>query len=521
MRNPILNLASFLFFALPLCGVESIVLEAEDGILTGVFISSDAAGYSGSGYVKGFRSDADKVQWEFNASQGFYELVIGYRTPSGEKGFGGSLNGVGLTGHFPANDSFSVFKLGRVYLQDGINHLEIGGGWNWYEIDYASFTPMDAPSPPLPVDTPLVNPNATPRTLQLMDYLKSEYGKITLSGQYDESEVAIIQNVTGLLPAIFNEDLINYSPSRILHGANPDGLTESVIQMGQAGYILSLSWHWNAPMHLTNTAENPWWSGFYTRATSFDIEQTLANPESEEYQLLISDMDTIATELKKLQAADLPILWRPLHESEGGWFWWGAKGPEPFKELWRLLYNRYTYHHQLDNLIWVLTSEDPDWYPGDDVVDIVGVDAYPDDRADPLVSNWEAVLERFDGRKLIALTEFGGVPDIQSMQFLGVWWSFFTSWTGDLGPGSMSSEELQRIYTAPEVLTFDELPHWITTPNWAGFAVDPTGWVNTDNFLSWIHVARDPYIYSKSFDGWIYVPSTPVPGSGTWIYVYR
>jgi len=151
--------------------------------------------------------------------------------------------------------------------------------------------------------------------------------------------------------------------------------------------------------------------------------------------------------IHELQAAGLPVLWRPLHEPEGAWFWWGAKGTEPFKQLWRLMYDRYTNHHGLNNLIWVLASEHPDWYPGDDVVDIVGVDAYPDDRSDPLVGRWEPLVERFDGKKLLALTEFGGVPDVPAMQFLGVWWSFFASWTGDLGPGSMATDDLQRIYS--------------------------------------------------------------------------
>ena len=95
---------------------------------------------------------------------------------------------------------------------------------------------------------------------------------------------------------------------------------------------------------------------------------------------MIRDIDAIAVELTKLRDAHVPVLWRPLHEAEGGWFWWGAQGPKNYVRLYRLLYDRLTKVHKLDNLIWVYTSGGkPEWYPGDDVVDIIGADAYPDD----------------------------------------------------------------------------------------------------------------------------------------------
>jgi hypothetical protein len=110
-------------------------------------------------------------------------------------------------------------------------------------------------------------------------------------------------------------------------------------------------------------------------------------------------------------------------------------------------------------LIWVLTSSDPAWYPGNDVVDVVGVDGYPSDRSDALSPQWEALKTRFDGVKLIALTEFGGVPDIERMQStFGVWWSWFSPWGGtDVGVRSMPTNTVVRIYQSPAVVTLDEL----------------------------------------------------------------
>ncbi|RYD36553.1 MAG: hypothetical protein EOP87_05260 [Verrucomicrobiaceae bacterium] len=223
--------------------------------------------------------------------------------------------------------------------------------------------------------------------------------------------------------------------------------------------MLSVIWHWNAPSGILNTPEQPWWRGFYTEATTFDVAAALANPSSPEYAQILRDIDTIAVQLRKLQDAGIPVLWRPLHEAEGAWFWWGAKGPAAYKQLWRLLFNRLTTYHGLHNLVWVLTVEDAAWYPGDDVVDVVGVDAYPDDRTDALLTRWQPLRDRFDGVKPIALTEFGGVPDIEKMQRLGVWWAWFASWQGaQHGPQSAPDATVSRIYQSAGVVTLDELP---------------------------------------------------------------
>jgi mannan endo-1,4-beta-mannosidase len=266
---------------------------------------------------------------------------------------------------------------------------------------------------------------------------------------------------------------MDYSPSRIAYGANPGNYTESIIALERAGHVLSMCWHWNAPTNLINTSGHEWWRGFYTHATTFDVAAALANTNSVEYALILRDIDAIAVQLRKFSSNNIPVLWRPLHESEGGWFWWGAKGPEPFKALWRLLFARLTDYHSLHNLIWVLTSSDPAWYPGNDVVDIVGVDAYPSDRSDALSPAWEALKSRFDGVKLLALTEFGGVPDIERMHRFGVWWAYFSPWTGDYGPSAMPTATVVRIYQSSEVITLDELN--AMPPNITGLAKLPEG----------------------------------------------
>ena len=409
------------------------------------------------------------MAWSFPAAAGIYRLAVRFRTPSGNKGFNGTLNGDGFSGMFPASNSFASYDAGLIELATGTNQLQIGGGWNWYEIDAVTMTP-ETPAPPLPVPGIPCNPLATPAAQALLGGIAAIYGRHTYSGQHGIAETSHILQVSGKLPAMIEGDFMNYSPSRVERQGIPADYTESILAKHADGHILKLAWHWNAPTHLIDSAEYPWWRGFYTAGTTFDLAAALADPESTEYQLLLRDIDAIAVQLQKAADANIPILWRPLHESEGGWFWWGAKGPEPFKELWRLLYDRLTTLHGLHNLIWVLTSEHPDWYPGDDVVDVIGVDAYPANRSDALSARWEPLLARFDGIKPIALTEFGGVPDVERMHRLGAFFAWFCSWTGPYGPTSEPAAKVARIYQSNEVLTLDELAAPDPPPV---FAADP------------------------------------------------
>ena len=447
---------SSLVLAVATTADAAIHLEAETGTLTGTTVSSVGSGYSGTGYVTGFDATGDSVSWTFNANAGLYRFAIRFRTPYGPKGFEATLNGTGVSGMFPQTNTFSEFDAGLVELVSGANTLQIGGGWNWYEIDAVTLTPASAPPPPAPVPATLTDSQATFATRTLMASLVADYGKLTWAGQHETSSLTFIRNASGRQPVFVEGDLIDYSPSRVQYGGLPATYTENYIALDSSGYILGFSWHWNAPTNLLDTVGHEWWRGFYTDSTSFDLAAALANTNSAEYALLLRDMDAIAAQLKKVASNNIPVLWRPLHEASGGWFWWGAKGPAPFKSLWRLLYHRLTSYHNLHNLIWVLTNEDPAWYPGHDVVDIVGVDAYPTDPGSALSTQWEPLKAQFDGIKLLTLSEFGGVPDTERMHRFGVWWSYFSPWTGTY-ISNVPPATISRIYQSADVLTLDEI----------------------------------------------------------------
>jgi mannan endo-1,4-beta-mannosidase len=459
---------------------STISLEAEDGTLTGTTVSTAVPGYSGTGYVTGFDAAGDSVSWTFGGNAELYRLWIRFRTPNGPKGFDATLNGVGLSGNFPETNLFTLFDAGLVELLSGANTLQIGGGWNWYEIDAVTLTPVAAPPPPAPVPATLTDTQATFAARALMASLVADYGKYTWAGQHETTALAFIQNTCGRQPVFVEGDFIDYSPTRVQYGGMPANYTENYIALDRTGYVLGFCWHWNAPTNLMNTTGHEWWRGFYTDSTTFDVAAALANTNSAEYALLLRDIDAIAVQLKKVLSNNIPVLWRPLHEASGGWFWWGAKGADPFKALWRLLYSRLTTYHHLHNLIWVLTNEDPAWYPGHDVVDIVGVDAYPPDPGSSLSTQWEPLKAQFDGVKLLTLSEFGGVPDTERMHQLGVWWSYFSPWSGTYISNAPPAT-INRIYQSSEVITLDEFnarPPLITAsgkPSGGAFQLSGTG----------------------------------------------
>jgi mannan endo-1,4-beta-mannosidase len=192
--------------------------------------------------------------------------------------------------------------------------------------------------------------------------------------------------------------------------------------------VIGFSWHWRDPLTKSGS--------FYTTETGFDVSK-VTDINSAEYKAIIVDIDTIAGFLREFKSAGIPVIWRPLHEAAGGWFWWGAKGATPCKTLWKLLYDRLVNYHKLNNLIWVWTtnseSDALNWYPGDDYVDIIGMDLYPGkNQHGSQYAQFDRVKEIFGGKKLITLSECDGVPDPGLMKEYGDMWSWFMPWNGDM-----------------------------------------------------------------------------------------
>ncbi|NMO95110.1 glycosyl hydrolase [Paenibacillus lemnae] len=327
------------------------------------------------------------------------------------------------------------------------------------------------------VQPKLIHPHPSWEAGGLMEYLCSMYGKKMLTGQQigvtmTPPELDLLYEYTGKYPAVAGFDFMDYSPSRAERGRVCRD-TDLAVDWWREGGIVTFCWHWNAPKDLIDLPPNAAWnSGFYTKATTFDVAKGMSDPASEEYHLLLRDIDVIAGQLKVLQKAKVPVLWRPLHEASGGWFWWGAKGPQPCIALWKLMYERMTKHHGLDNLIWVWNGQHGDWYPGDEYVDIIGEDIYSPE------CDYSSQKERFHtaekystARKIIALSENGVIPDPDEMLKDGVPWAWNCTWYGSFvfreegGRRFYSNQytelaQLIKTYQHPLTVTREELPVW-------------------------------------------------------------
>ncbi|HMJ68706.1 MAG TPA: glycosyl hydrolase [Cyclobacteriaceae bacterium] len=439
-------------------------IEAESGTRTGTQISTARAGYTGTGFVTGFDADNDKVSIAVQATAGLYKIFIRYASASGDKWNFVYVNGQNLGSiAFPLSASFKETLAGKVWLKEGSNIIEVVKEWGYFDVDnirLEASSPFDFNQ----VVSSLVTPSSTRRADSLYQFLRKTYGKVILSGQYGgDTELKRIKDISGKVPVIRGFDLIDYSPSRVEHGATSTEVEKSIAWDKLKG-ITTYCWHWNAPKDLIDQPGKEWWRGFYTDATNFDVTKAMNSTSSEEYNLIIRDIDAIAVQLKRLKDANVPVLWRPLHEAEGKWFWWGAKGAEPCKWLWKLLYDRLVNEHQLNNLIWVWTSTgNPDaaqWYPGDNYVDIVGADIYlPAGTYSSSFILFDNMATIYSGKKIITMSENGTIPDPQSLFDETSAWSFFGTWAGNFitDGQSNSPEHVNKVFNHEYVITLDEI----------------------------------------------------------------
>ncbi|MFW6277157.1 MAG: glycosyl hydrolase [Prolixibacteraceae bacterium] len=301
-----------------------------------------------------------------------------------------------------------------------------------------------------------MNKNATKEARELLTYLYELSGDKILSGQHNyghellRSTDTIVQ-YTGKQPAIWGSDWI---PRDFKVDIDRGETANEAIRQHKKGSIITLMYHQSRPY-----ADS---MGYFRNKISDEEWEQLIIPGTPIHQTWLADIDEVAGHMKKLQKKNVPVLWRPYHEMNGGWFWWGKRtGENGYKKLWRILYDRLTNYHKLNNLIWVWNANElrgnnvvsyEDYYPGHDVVDLLATDVYTgnyDKR------NYDALHELADGRP-IAIGECGPVPtqELLNNQPEWVWfmiWARFP-WGEKNGP-----EKIRELYNHPRVLTKEEV----------------------------------------------------------------
>ncbi len=293
-----------------------------------------------------------------------------------------------------------------------------------------------------------VNPNLSPQARQIFNYLKSTYQKQVLAGYNVYVHTPDDYEQTGKQAAIWGRDI------RWL------GDVQEVVQHAKRlRYILTLHWHWHF-------GEDSAWTG--KRKTPVDVGK-IVTPGTIEYKQAMAEMEAAADKLQVLEDAGIPVLWRPLHEIDGGWFWWtDRQNPENTAALWRLMYDHFTYVRKLDNLIWVYSAgvgkKDVEsrkrFYPGAAYVDISGIDIYGVDfkTADQKYGDYYRAMSQVSPGKMLACGECDAIPDPKLMQKGELpKWLYALPWWGapsQRRPAEWAVKTMRHDF----IVTLDELP---------------------------------------------------------------
>jgi len=296
----------------------------------------------------------------------------------------------------------------------------------------------------------LSNENAIPEAKTLYEYLKATWQTGCLTGQMESTwmgspdyEMLYLQNNTGKLPAIRGLDFM-HNDFR--------GVAKRAEEWWEKGGIPHICWHTGSDF-----------ASGYNESKDHNLNwETALTPGTEDYAKLLKAMDRAVPYLQQLEDAGVPVLWRPFHELDGGWFWWSKGGSESFVKLWQLMYSRYTDYWGLDNLIWLLGYSGNGgnmaaWYPGDDYVDLIGADSYTAGANGNLYREVAALAP--EGMPIV-FHECGTVPTEAQMTEAAAPWLMFMVWHTDwlTDANNNTKEALKEIYNSEYFITLDELP---------------------------------------------------------------
>jgi mannan endo-1,4-beta-mannosidase len=318
-------------------------------------------------------------------------------------------------------------------------------------------------------ETPtLCTPGAPAEAVDLYQFLKDQSGRHTLAGQHSvpllgSTRLATAYAMTGRYPAVFSQDF-GFSAPGTWDGINyRQQIVDEAIRRHEEGFIINLMWHAVRP---TDDEPVTFKDSIQGRLTDEQWRQ-LVTPGTELNERWKSQVDVIAFFLKQLRDARIPVLWRPYHEMNGAWFWWGGRpGPDGFSKLYRMLYDRLVHYHKLNNLIWIFGGNEirenvapyAGFFPGQDEVDVLATDVYQTNFAGP---DYDDLLALAQG-KPIALAEVGPLPTVEVLKKQPRW-GWFTAW-GDIAGGHQDRAAVLALLASDEVMTWDELP-WVKIKN--------------------------------------------------------
>ena len=292
----------------------------------------------------------------------------------------------------------------------------------------------------------------------------------------DPLERSDVKDVTGKYPVLLGCDLggIELGADKNLDGVPFGLMRKAALKQIERGGIVTFSWHPRNPL----TGGDAW-----DISSDQVVKSVLKGGEKEaNFRLWLSRAADFIESL-----GDVPVIFRPWHENIGSWFWWGGKlcTPQEYRELFRATWLYFTKDRGLTNILWCYSpngdigpEEYMSRYPGDEFVDILGVDSYTPTWREDGVAFFNTDLKRqltfltalsYEHSKLMCLSETG---------YEGLGFPFW--WTKILEPAI-------REYPISYVLTWrnahDKPEHFYAA--WKGFEyeIDMKDFSELDNIL--------------------------------------
>jgi len=306
-----------------------------------------------------------------------------------------------------------------------------------------------------------VTPHASPEAAALLKYISGISGKHTLTGQHNypnthDASTREAAAAWGKTPAVFGQDFGFAAPGdKDAAAARPDIVTECERQYA-AGAIIALCWHAVRP---TDDEPVTFRNSVQGKLTDEQWNE-LITPGTRLNRRWCEQVDVIADYLKQLRDAHVPVLWRPYHEVNGDWFWWGGRpGERGSIALYRLMYDRLVNVHHLNNLVWVWNVDRPstpqrqfaDFFPGRRYFDIASLDVYHSD----FQQSYYDTLRQLAGGKPVALAEVGPPPTLEVLEKQPGWtWWMLWAQMVDTKPAAVAA--MRRLVDNPRSLSLDD-----------------------------------------------------------------
>ena len=267
-----------------------------------------------------------------------------------------------------------------------------------------SETVVVTPTPTVSIDvvTPqnvknyMVDKNASTETVALFYNLRNLGKSKTLIGQqdafnsfYQNSGSSDIKKTTGNDPSILGSDFMfitdKDNPNNNWYVQQENKIIQDTKDAYAKGMINTFCWHLREPYN-----EKSFYSADMTSEQRTDAFKSLApgGKFNDWYQKKLDKVASVVSNLKDTNGKQIPIIFRPFHEFDGNWFWWGASycTAEEYISVYRFTVNYLRDTKNVHNILFAFSPDNSyttpssylSRYPGDDYVDVLGMDNYGD-----------------------------------------------------------------------------------------------------------------------------------------------